>query len=342
VILGPCAGGAVYSPALTDVVVMQQPRAQMFLTGPRVVRAVMFEDVTGEELGGLRVHTRNSGVVHLAAEDELEAIELTRRVLSYLPSSCWDSPPVAPSSPPDPMPDVPAEHRRAYDVRGVIRGVVDHDSFLELQRRFARNIVIGFARLEGAPVGVVANQPNGLAGTLDINAAEKAARFVRMCDAFGLPLVTLVDTPGFLPGTRQEYGGVIRKGAKLLYAYAEATVPRVTVVLRKAFGGAYIVMNSRSLGADAVFAWPDAELAVMGPDGAVDVIFRRELAADPDARDELVARYRAEATSPKVAAERMSVDEIIQPGQTRAVVAATLRALAGSNRPRFRHDNLPQ
>jgi propionyl-CoA carboxylase beta chain len=342
VILGPCAGGAVYSPALTDIVVMQRPRAQMFLTGPRVVKAVTFEDVTGEDLGGLRVHSRSSGVVHLAADNEYEAIELTRRALSYLPSSCWDSPPVAPARPPDPMPDVPVEQRRAYDVRGVVRGVVDHDSFLELQPRFARNIVIGFARVEGAPVGVVANQPNGLAGTLDINAAEKAARFVRMCDAFGLPLVTLVDTPGFLPGTRQEYGGVIRKGAKLLYAYAEATVPRVTVVLRKAFGGAYIVMNSRSLGADAVFAWPDAELAVMGPEGAVDVIFRRELAADPGVRDELVARYRAEATSPRVAAERMSVDEIIQPSQTRAVVATTLHALAGANQPRFRHDNLPQ
>ena len=342
VILGPCAGGAVYSPALTDVVIMQRPRAQMFLTGPRVVKTVTFEDVTGEELGGLDVHSKHSGVVHLEAEDEFGAIDLARRVLSYLPASCWDRPPTGSGREPEPGPEVPPEHRRSYDVRGVIRSVADRDSFLELQRRFARNIVVGFARIEGAPIGVVANQPQQLAGTLDIKSAEKAARFVRLCDAFGLPLVTLVDTPGFLPGTHQERNGVIRKGAKLLYAFAEATVPRVTLVLRKAFGGAYIVMNSKSLGADAVFAWPDAELAVMGADGAVDVIFRRELAAHPGARDDLVARYQAEATAAHISAERMSVDEIIQPHQSRFFVAAALQALAGANRPRYRHDNLPQ
>jgi propionyl-CoA carboxylase beta chain len=243
---------------------------------------------------------------------------------------------------PEPMPVVPADPRAAYDVRGVVRGVGDAGSFCELQPAFARNLVVGFARVEGRPVGIVANQPFALAGVLDIRAAEKGARFVRLCDSFGLPLITLVDTPGFLPGQAQESGGVIRKGAKLLYAYAEATVPRVTVILRKAFGGAYIVMNSRSLGADAVFSWPSAEVAVMGAEGAVDVIFRRELAADPDRRPELVARYQTEAMAPQIPAERLSVDEIIAPDRTRHVVAATLRSLNGAIRPQFRHDNLPQ
>jgi propionyl-CoA carboxylase beta chain len=220
--------------------------------------------------------------------------------------------------------------------------VADAGSFLELQERFARNLVVGFARVEGRPVGVVANQPQSRAGTLDIAASEKGARFVRMCDAFGLPLVTLVDTPGFLPGTAQEKGGVIRKGAKLLYAFSEATVPRVTVVLRKAFGGAYIVMNSRSLGADAVFAWPGAELAVMGAEGAVDVVWRRDLERDPGRRAELVGRYREEAMAPRLSAERLSVDEVIEPHRTRHAVAAALRSLLGAMRPGFRHDNLPQ
>jgi propionyl-CoA carboxylase beta chain len=243
---------------------------------------------------------------------------------------------------PEPMPAVPANPRTAYDVRGVVRATVDAGSFCELQPRFARNLVVGFARVEGRPVGVVANQPNALAGVLDIRASEKGARFVRLCDSFGLPLITLVDTPGFLPGRDQESGGVIRRGAKLLYAYAEATVPRVTVILRKAFGGAYIVMNSRSLGADAVFSWPGAEVAVMGAEGAVDVIYRRDLAADPGRRAELIERYRAEAMAPHVPAERLSVDEIIPPELTRHAVASTLRSLNGAIRPQFRHDNLPQ
>ncbi|MFI7217417.1 acyl-CoA carboxylase subunit beta [Micromonospora maritima] len=341
VVLGPCAGGAAYSPALTDVVIMSKGRAHMFLTGPKVVKAVTNEDVTADELGGSDLHSRKSGLAHLVAADDAEALRLARRVLSYLPSSCWDEPPVAPAADPEPMPALPASHRQPYDVRRVVRAVVDQGSFLELQDRFARNLVIGFARIEGHPVGVVANQPNAMAGTLDINASEKGARFVRLCDAFGLPLVTFVDTPGFLPGLAQESGGAIRKGAKLLYAYAEATVPRVTVVLRKAFGGAYIVMNSKSLGADAVFAWPDAELAVMGADGAVDVIFRRALAAGT-ARADLVDRYRSEAMNSRVAAERMSVDEIVEPAATRRVVTHTLRSLIRSRQPRFRHDNLPQ
>jgi acetyl-CoA carboxylase carboxyltransferase component len=341
VVLGACAGGAVYSPALTDIVVMAES-ARMFLTGPRVVRTVTYEDVGPAELGGAAVHSRVSGVAHLVGADQDAAITLAARVLDYLPGSCWDRPPEWLPGEPEPMPEIPASHRESYDVRAVVRGIVDAGSFLELQERFARNIVIGFARIEGHPVGVVANQPQNRAGTLDIGASEKAARFVRMCDAFGLPLVTLVDTPGFLPGTAQEKGGVIRKGAKLLYAFAEATVPRVTVVLRKAFGGAYIVMNSRSLGADAVFAWPGAELAVMGAEGAVDVVWRRELERDPAGRAGLVARYREEAMAPRLSAERLSVDEVIEPSRTRHTVAATLRSLSGALHPEFRHDNLPQ
>ncbi len=342
VVLGPCAGGAVYSPALTDVVIMVRDSAHMFVTGPRVVKAVTYEDVTLADLGGADVHAESSGVAHFVASDDTDALDLTRRVLSYLPSSCWDVPPAAPPADALPMPDIPADHRQPYDVRGVVRGVTDADSFTELHAGFARNVVVGFARVEGQSVGVVANQPLVLAGCLDIAASEKAARFVRLCDAFGLPLVTLVDVPGFLPGTGQEAGGIIRKGAKLLYAYAEATVPRVTVVLRKAFGGAYIVMNSKSLGADAAFSWPGAELAVMGAEGAVDVIYRRDLEADPSRRAELVDRYRSEAMAPHIPAERLSIDEIITPAETRGVVAATLRSLEGAITPRYRHDNLPQ
>ena len=342
VVLGACAGGAVYSPALTDIVIMQRERAHMFVTGPRVVKAVTFEDVTLADLGGADVHAAASGVAHLVADDELDALDLARRVLSYLPSSCDELPPTAPAADALPMPTIPSDHRQPYDVRGVVRGVVDADSFTELHARFAPNVVVGFARVEGRAVGVVANQPLVLAGCLDIAASEKAARFVRMCDAFGLPLVTLVDVPGFLPGTGQEAAGIIRKGAKLLYAFAEATVPRVTVVLRKAFGGAYIVMNSRSLGADAVFSWPGSELAVMGAEGAVDILYRRELEADPSRRAELVAHYRAEAMAPHLPAERLSVDEVIAPADTRRAVAATLQSLAGAVRPGYRHDNLPQ
>ena len=345
VVLGPCAGGAVYSPALTDIVIMQRGKAHMFVTGPRVVKAVTFEDVSLADLGGADVHAQASGVAHLVADSAEEALDLARRALSYLPSSCWDVPPTFPPADPEPMPEdggAPADHRIPYDVRGVISGIVDAGSFLELSEQFAPNIVVGFARLEGQSVGVIANQPLVLAGCLDIDASEKAARFVRMCDAFGIPLVTLVDVPGFLPGTGQEASGIIRKGAKLLYAFAEATVPRVTVVLRKAFGGAYIVMNSKSLGADAAFSWPGAELAVMGAEGAVDVIYRRDIEADPDRRDELIATYKAEAMAPHIPAERMSIDEVIAPRETRGVVASTLRSLASGTQPHFRHDNLPQ
>jgi propionyl-CoA carboxylase beta chain len=350
VVLGVCAGGAVYSPALTDIVIMKRHGAHMFVTGPKVVRAVTFEDVSLEELGGAGIHARASGVAHLVGDDDEDALDLARSVLGYLPSSCWDEPPIAPPADPEPLPPlgpggtagVPDDHRLPYDVRDIVRGVVDGGSLLELQETFAPNLVIGFARVDGRPVGVVANQPNVLAGCLDIAASEKGARFVRLCDAFGLPLVVLVDVPGFLPGLGQEAGGIIRKGAKLLYAFAEATVPRVTVILRKAFGGAYIVMNSKSLGADAVYSWPDAEIAVMGAEGAIDVIFRRDLEADPSQRESLLARYRAEAMAPSLPAERLSVDEVIAPGDTREVVAATLASLERAAVPRFRHDNLPQ
>jgi len=347
VVLGACAGGAVYSPALTDLVIMNRDGANMFVTGPKVVKAVTFEDVTLEELGGASLHATASGVAHLVADDAADALDLTRGVLSYLPSSCWDELPFSPPAEPEQLllgggRGVPDDHRLPYDVRGIVRGVVDADSFLELQERFAANLVIGFARMDGKPIGVVANQPNVLAGCLDINASEKGARFVRLCDAFGLPLVVLVDVPGFLPGLGQEAGGIIRKGAKLLYAFAEAKVPRVTVVLRKAFGGAYIVMNSKSLGADAVYIWPGAELAVMGAEGAIDVIFRRDLEADPSRRDELLGRYRAEAMAPHLPAERLSVDEIIAPHETRQVVMTTLASLQRKTPPAYRHDNLPQ
>jgi propionyl-CoA carboxylase beta chain len=342
VILGPCAGGAVYGPALTDVVIMDAERSHMFLTGPRVVKAVTFEEVSPADLGGAAVHAESSGAAHLVGADGAEALALAREVLSYLPTSCWDDPPQYTPVPPEPLGPIPEDHRRPYDVTNVIRGIVDGGSFLQLHERFAANIVVGFARIDGASVGVVANQPAVLAGCLDISASEKAARFVRMCDAFGLPIVTLVDVPGFLPGTGQETGGIIRKGAKLLYAYAEATTPRVTVLLRKAFGGAYIVMGSKALGADAVFSWTGAQAAVMGAEGAVDIIYRRELAADPTRRAELVARYEAEAMAPHLPAERLSVDEVIAPAQTRSVVAATLRSLRRAVRPGFRHDNLPQ
>jgi len=342
VVLGSCAGGAAYSPALTDVVIMTKQRAHMFLTGPSVLKALTGEDVTAHQLGGAGMHGKVSGVAHLVVDDVGKALTAATRVLSYLPASCWHSPPESPSRSSGETPMVPENPRQVYDVRTVVSAICDSGSFMELQPDHARNIVIGFARLDGASVGVVANQPLHLAGTLDSAASEKGARFVRFCDAFGLPLITLVDTPGFLPGVKQEASGVIRKGAKLLYAFAEATVPRVTVVLRKAFGGAYIVMNSKSLGADAVYCWPGAEMAVMGAEGAIDIVFRRELSAEPHRRDELLRSYRQLAMSPSVAAERLSVDEIISPDSTRQVIISALGSFKAGFSPRFRHDNLPQ
>jgi propionyl-CoA carboxylase beta chain len=344
VVLGACAGGAVYSPALMDLTIMSDA-GTMFLTGPRIVRAVTGEDVDARTLGGPEVHASRTGSAHLVAPDDASALELTRRVLSYLPSAAWSpTPAAAPKAPAhdDPGAVVPKQARDPYDVRDVIAGIVDADSLLELQVGWARNLVIGFARIEGATVGVVANQPAWLAGVLDATASEKGARFVRFCDAFGIPLVVLVDVPGFLPGTSQEHGGVIRRGAKLLHAFTSATVPRISLVLRKAYGGAYIVMNSRSIGADAVLAWPGAELAVLGAEGAADLVFRRELEAHPERREALMDAYRRDAMDVGVAAGRGSVSEIIDPVDSRAAIATLLRSLTGGTPRGFVHDNLPQ
>jgi acetyl-CoA carboxylase carboxyltransferase component len=333
VITGTSAGGASYSPALTDFVVMT-PEASMFLTGPGVVRDVLGEDVTASDLGGARVHERN-GVCQFTAASEVDSIFLTREVLSYLPRNAWESPPRAVPELPtgaDPAAEVPHEARRVYDVRRVIAAIADGGRTLEVAPRWARNMVTAFARLDGRPVGVVANQPRYLGGVIDSAAAQKAARFVRTCDAYGLPLVVLVDAPGFLPGTRQERGGVIRHGAKLLHAFCEATVPRITVVLRKAFGGAYITMNAKDLGADFAFAWPSAEIGIMGARQAVGVVRRREIEAaeDPEAhRDRLAGAYAEEHVGAAAAARQGFVDEVIEPRDTRTRVTAALGMLAG-------------
>jgi acetyl-CoA carboxylase carboxyltransferase component len=354
VILGPCAGGAVYSPALTDFVIMCEGISYMFVTGPDVVRAVTHEDVSFEELGGPAVHASRSGVAHFVGATEEECLALVRTLLSYLPQNNLEDPPY---SPPADDPDreepaldtvVPENPSQPYDMHTVIEAVVDDAEFLEVQSAYAPNVIIGFARLDGHPVGVVASQPSVLAGVLDIKASEKAARFVRFCDCFNIPLVVFEDVPGFMPGLDQEHGGIIRAGAKLLYAFCEATVPRITVVVRKAYGGAYCVMNSRPTRGDFTFAWPMAELAVMGPEGAVNVIHRRALAeASDEARDalraQLVAQYREQYANPYIAAERGLVDDIIEPRQTRPVLIRALRTLRTkrqTNLPR-KHGNIP-
>ncbi len=350
-ILGPCAGGAVYSPALTDFVCMSRS-AYMFVTGPNVVKAVTHEEVSFDELGGAAIHAEKSGVCHLVAENDEDVLYLIRKLLSYLPQNNMEEPPYVPTND-DPLrmdealndlvPDDPA---KPYDVREVIQRVVDEGRFLEIQAAFAPNIVIGFARLGGHSVGVVANQPAVLAGVLDIDASEKAARFVRFCDAFNIPLVTFVDVPGFMPGTAQEHGGVIRSGAKLVYAYSEATVPKLTVILRKAYGGAYIVMSSKHLRGDLNLAWPGAEIAVMGPEGAVEIIFRKEIekAENPTQRkDELIAEFRARFANPYVAAERGYLDDVIEPRETRPRLINALEMLHNKrdHNPPKKHGNIP-
>ncbi|MFL5903395.1 MAG: acyl-CoA carboxylase subunit beta [Solirubrobacteraceae bacterium] len=331
VITGTSAGGGSYSPALTDFVIMTRGAA-MFLTGPGVVREVMGEEVGAQELGGAGVHERN-GVCHCVAEDEPGAIALARELLAYLPQNAWERPHPGPPEPPiadDPGEGVPADQRRVYDVRTVIDAIVDGGRHLEVAERWARNIVCAFARLDGRPVGVVASQPKVLGGALDADSATKAARFVRTCDSYGLPLVVLVDTPGFLPGTRQERGGVIRHGAKLLHAFAESTVPRLTVILRKAFGGAYITMNSKDLGAHLAFAWPTAQIGVMGAEQAVGIVHRRDLASAEDpaaARRQLAVEYADEHLSATVAARDGFVDEVIAPEDTRTRLAWSLATL---------------
>ncbi len=351
-IMGPCAGGAVYSPAITDFIAMVRDTSYMFVTGPNVVKTVTHEDVTHEELGGAEVHGSRSGVAHFTAANEVACLNLLRRLLSFLPSNNLDDPPVRPTEDPADREDaeldriVPDQPTKSYDMREVIRRVVDEGDMLEVHERWAQNIICAFAHLGGRSIGVVAQQPMVLAGVLDIDASVKAARFVRFCDAFNIPLVTLVDVPGFLPGTAQEHGGIIRNGAKLLYAYAEATVPKLTVIVRKAYGGAYDVMSSKHIRGDYNVAWPTAEIAVMGPEGAVNVVFKDELAKakDPDKRRaELVADYVEKFANPVVAAARGYIDDVIEPRETRSRLVVALESLAGKRdtNPKKKHGNIP-
>ncbi|HEY1332032.1 MAG TPA: acyl-CoA carboxylase subunit beta [Actinomycetota bacterium] len=352
VIMGPCAGGAVYSPAITDFVYMVKGTSYMFITGPDVIKAVTGEDVTFEELGGAMTHATRSGMASFVADDEANCLAQIRYLLSFLPSNNLEDPPrFAPTDDPDRRDDalndiVPDSAREPYDMKDVIRRIFDGGEFYEVFPLWAMNILIGFARLDGHPVGIVANQPKVLAGTLDYESSEKAARFIRFCDAFNVPLIAFEDVPGFLPGTAQEYGGIIRRGAKLLYAFSEATVPKMTVITRKAYGGAYVVMNSKHLRSDVNLAWPTAEIAVMGSEGAVNVIFRREIqgAESPDAkRRELIADYEEQFGNPYIAAERGFVDDVIEPAETRSRLVRSLRMLLSKREagPSRKHGNIP-
>jgi propionyl-CoA/long-chain acyl-CoA carboxylase carboxyl transferase subunit len=362
-IMGPCAGGAVYSPAITDFTLMVDKTSHMFITGPDVIKTVTGEEVSFEELGGAHTHNSKSGVAHYQAKDEDDCLEFARELLSYLPSNNMDDPPsAAPAGQPGFLPNadgagmtaedaeldtlIPDSPNQPYDMHDVITRVVDDGEFLEIHQSFAANIIVGFGRVEGAPVGVVANQPLHFAGTLDIDASEKAARFVRTCDAFNVPVLTFVDVPGFLPGTAQEWNGIIRRGAKLIYAYAEATVPKITVITRKAYGGAYDVMGSKHLRADINLAWPTAQIAVMGAAGAVNILYRRELAAadDPEAlRAQRATEYEDTLANPYIAADRGYVDAVIRPAETRGHVAVALRALRTKREtlPPKKHGNIP-
>ena len=351
-IMGPCAGGAVYSPAITDFVFMVKTTSYMFVTGPDVIRAVTHEAVSAEELGGATTHTTTSGVAHFAADSEEECLALIRELLTFLPQNNLEDPPLRPTQDPVDRRDeslqtiVPDQPNKSYDMSEIIRTVLDDRYFFEVQPAFAPNIIVGFGRLGGRPVGIVANQPAHLAGCLDINASLKAARFVRFCDCFNLPLVTFEDVPGFLPGTAQEFGGIIKHGAKLLYAFCEATVPKLTVITRKAYGGAYCVMSSKHIRGDVNFAYPTAEIAVMGPDGAVNILYRRETERAKDAaafKEERTREYREKFANPYVAAERGYIDEVIEPKDTRARLIAALeivRTKRDANPPR-KHGNLP-
>ncbi len=352
VIMGPCAGGAVYSPAITDFTFMVKETSHMFITGPDVIKTVTGEDVTMEALGGAMTHATQSGVASFIGEDDEDVLMRVRYLLSFLPSNNLEDPPAyATTDDPERVTDalthlVPDRAAEAYDMHEVIRYVVDEGAFLEVFPLWAANIVTGFARLDSRSVGVIANQPKVLAGTLDIDASEKASRFVRFCDAFNIPILTFVDVPGFLPGTTQEYNGIIRHGAKLLYAFAESTVPRMTVITRKAYGGAYLVMNSKHLRSDVSFAWPTAEIAVMGADGAVNIVFKKEIdqAADPAARRaELIAEYRDKFSTPYAAAERGFIDDVIEPAETRPRLIKALRMLSTKREavPARKHGNIP-
>jgi propionyl-CoA carboxylase beta chain len=351
-IMGPCAGGAVYSPAITDFTVMVKDTSYMFITGPDVIKQVTHEEVTKEKLGGAMTHNTVSGVAHFAAADDRDALLVIREMLSFMPSNNMEDPPTRPTDDPEDRQDktldsiVPDNPNQPYDIKKAIVGIVDDGNFLEVHEHYARNIVVGFARLGGKPVGIIANQPAVLAGVLDINSSVKGARFTRFCDCFNIPLIVFEDVPGFLPGTEQEYGGIIVHGAKLLYALAEATVPKITVITRKAYGGAYCVMNSKHIRGDFNFAWPTAEIAVMGPEGAVNIVYRRDLqkADDPAAAAQKhVDEYREKFANPWVAAERGYVDEVIEPAVTRPKLIAALRLLEtkrDSNPPR-KHGNIP-
>lgn len=349
-ICGPCAGGAAYSPALTDFII-QTRKAQMFITGPQVIKQVTGESVTADQLGGPDAHMVNSGVIHFIAEDDHEAIMVCKKLLSFLPSNNLEDPPEVPSDcnvEPDESLNtvVPDDPKRAYDVREVIYRVVDLGDFLEVQAGFAGNLVIGFGRICGRTVGIIANQPKVMAGVLDINASNKGSRFIRFCNAFNIPLITFVDVPGFLPGVQQEYGGIIRHGAKMLFAYSAATVPKLTVTLRKSYGGAHLAMCSKDLGADRAFAWPSAEIAVMGAEGAAEIVFRREIDAAEDKaakRQEMIEQYRSTFSTPYIAAGRRLVDDIIEPAETRRVLAQSLEYLHTKRelRPAKKHGLIP-
>jgi propionyl-CoA carboxylase beta chain len=351
-IMGPCAGGAVYSPAITDFTLMVDKSSYMFVTGPDVIKTVMHEEVTKEELGGPMTHNERSGVAHFITRDDPDCLALIRELLSFMPQNNREDPPrVESSDPPDRREEslqtiVPAESDKPYDIKEIIHRVVDEGYFLEVHEHFARNLVVGFARLGGGSVGIVANQPAVLAGCLDINASVKGARFVRFCDAFNIPLITFEDVPGFLPGTQQEFGGIIRHGAKLLYAFAEATVPKITVITRKAYGGAYCVMASKHIRTDVNFAYPTAEIAVMGPEGAVNIVYRRDLQKAGDSerlRREKVEEFRARFANPYIAAERGWVDSIIEPRDTRPKLISALRILdtKRDTNPPKKHGNIP-
>jgi propionyl-CoA carboxylase beta chain len=349
-IMGPCAGGAVYSPAITDFTFMVADTSYMFVTGPDVIKTVTHEDVTKEELGGSMTHNSVSGVGHFIARDDADCVRMIRELMSFLPQNNRDDTPRKACSDPidraDPELDriVPAESNLPYDIKDVIHRVVDDGWFFEVHEHFARNIVVGFARLDGRPVGIVANQPAFLAGCLDINSSVKGARFVRFCDAFNIPIVTFEDVPGFLPGTEQEFGGIIRHGAKLLYAYAEATVPKITVITRKAYGGAYCVMGSKHLRTDVNLAWPSAEIAVMGAEGAVNIVYRRELAGgDQAVRAQKISEFNQRFASPFVAAEHGYIDDVIEPRETRVRLIKSLRMLETKvdTMPRKKHGNIP-
>jgi propionyl-CoA carboxylase beta chain len=352
VIMGPCAGGAVYSPAITDFILMVREKSHMFITGPDVIKAVTHEQVTKEELGGAMTHASKSGVAHLVAADEDQVLLMVREMLGYMPSNNMEDPPQrAASDPADRKEEalktiVPLNPNKPYDIKGLVRLVVDEGEFFEIHEHYAPNIVVGFARFGGSPVGIVANQPAWLAGCLDTHSSKKAARFVRFCDAFNIPLVTFVDVPGFLPGTEQEYSGIIKDGAKLLFAYAESTVPKVTIITRKAYGGAYDVMSSKHIRGDVNLAYPSAEIAVMGPEGAVNIVFRSELAGAADAakaREELVANYRETFANPYKAAELGYIDAVIYPEDTRLHIIQSLRMLRNKRQknPAKKHGNIP-